>query len=140
MDWAKAYWPKIQYMVVSGSQGSIFSHLLVAANPDVHFRYLMDFDAICGRWRETLNGFQAIMRHDPARYQYLIDKLAPYLRANLCVPQSISGIPGTLHTFTDLIPWHVRFNLETRTTALPKPPEAVKETIETDFSQYQGRR
>ena len=44
MDWAKAYWPGTQYMVVSGSQGSIFSHLLVAANPDVHFRYLMDFD------------------------------------------------------------------------------------------------
>ena len=93
----------------------------------------MDFDALCGKWRETLSGFQATMRHDPARYQYLVDKIAPYLRANLCVPQSISGIPGTLHTFTDLIPWHVRFNLETRTTALPKPPAALQETIETDF-------
>ena len=133
MDWAKAHWPGTQYIVVSGSQGSIFSHLLVAANPDVHFRYLMDFDALCGFWREMLGSFQTIMRNDPARYQYLADKLAAYLRPNLCVPQSILGIPGTLHTFTDLIPWHVRFNLETRTTALPEPPADLQETVQTDF-------
>ena len=133
MDWAKVNWPGTQYIVASGSQGSIFSHLLVAANPDVHFRYLIDLDALCGLWPETLRGFQATMRSDPARYQYLADKLAPYLRANLCVPRHILAIPGTLHTFTDLIPGHVRFNLEIRTTALPKPPLGLTETVATDF-------
>jgi hypothetical protein len=93
----------------------------------------MDFDDLCWMWPETLRGFQATMRSDPARYRYLADKLAPYLRANLCVPRHILAIPGTLHTFTDLIPGHVRFNLEIRTTALPTPPAGFGETVATDF-------
>jgi hypothetical protein len=119
MDWAKANWPGTQYIVVSGSQGGIFSHLLVAANPDVTFRYLIDLDVLCGAWSLMLQDFKKkVISANPGRYRYISEKIKPYLRLDLCKPKSILGIPGTLHTFTDLIPWHVTYNLEVRPTLL----------------------
>ena len=138
MDWAKVNWPGTQYIVASGSQGVIFSHLFVAANPDVVFRYLIDLDGLCGAWNAVLQDFKKmVVPTDPERYRYVTEKLKPYLRADLCVPKSFLGIPGTRHTFADLIPWHVTYNLEVRPTFVshnrPYPPDTLLDAIEVDI-------